>query len=442
MTDWKDDIERYRRGELTSAQMQALEKRALSDPFLADALEGADSIEANEFLADLKELQSKILQKEKATTWVWPLRIAASVVIVLGVFWAVNQYSKNDNAENVALEKSASKPEEIKSDPSKEIISDSIVSSGNNSIALNKSQEKQQLASSGKVKANEANRPTASVASPSAEPQKPIAIDPTNLEKVADAASPSTELIQPTIEADGKAAAELKADQVLAKESEIKKESAAPAISEQSRSRRLTNLPMIQGKVVSSEDGTPLPGVNVVIAGTTEGTVTDAEGKYQLQPPNVNSNLVFSFIGMKTKEVAVKKSTIDVALEQDVSQLSEVVVVGYGAARDENRTPIIKRAEPIGGLKAYNRYLDNDAHYPVAELEKKIKGRVSLKFTVRTDGSLDEFNIVKSLGKAFDEEALRMVKEGPEWSPTTEDNVAIETEVLVRVKFDPAKARK
>jgi TonB family protein len=96
----------------------------------------------------------------------------------------------------------------------------------------------------------------------------------------------------------------------------------------------------------------------------------------------------------------------------------------------------------VGGLKAYNRYLDNDARYPLAELEKKIKGKVSLKFTVRTDGSLDQFNIVKSMGKAFDEEALRMVKEGPTWSPTTEDNVPVESEVLVRVKFDPAKARK
>lgn len=435
MADWKDDIEKYRRGELTAAQMQALEKRALNDPFLADAIEGADSIEASEFSDDLKELQSKIKQKKKAAPWTWPLRIAASVVIVLGAYWAVNQFVKSDQAESMALEKSAPNPEEIKPEPLKENVTDSIVSSDNNSIALNRLEEKQPVAASDKTKTAAGSLPPASV-------QTEKLIDPTTLDKVAEVSSNAT---QPATEADTKAVAELKteADKAVAKESEIKREvAAAPVITEQNRSKRLANFEMIQGKVISSEDGTPLPGVNVIIAGTTEGTVTDADGKYQLQATSANPNLVFSFIGMKTKEVPAKKSTVDVALEVDVAQLSEVVVVGYGTPRDENRVPIIKKAEPIGGLKAYNKYLDNEARYPIEELAKNIKGKVSVKFTVRTDGSLDEFNIVKSLGQAFDNEALRMVKEGPAWSPTTEDSVPVETEVLVRVKFDPAKAKR
>ncbi|MFM7486105.1 MAG: TonB family protein, partial [Cytophagales bacterium] len=163
-------------------------------------------------------------------------------------------------------------------------------------------------------------------------------------------------------------------------------------------------------------------------------------GNYQLQSPITQPSLVFSFIGLKTKLVEAKEAQLNVSLEDDTAQLSEVVVTGYGGARDENYTPLIKKAEPVGGLKAYNRYLDSEARYPLTELEKKIKGRVSLKFTVKTDGSLDEFKIVKSLGKLFDDEALRMVKEGAAWTPTTEDNVPVESEVLVRVKFDPSKA--
>jgi len=68
-------------------------------------------------------------------------------------------------------------------------------------------------------------------------------------------------------------------------------------------------------------------------------------------------------------------------------------------------------------------------------LENKIKGRVTIQFTVSTDGSLSEFSVFKGLGYGCDEEVIRMVKEGPKWSPTTEDNVAVESEVRVRVKF-------
>jgi hypothetical protein len=58
MRDWKTDIEKYKRGELTPAQMHALEKEALRDPFLADALEGADALDATTFSSDVNELQS------------------------------------------------------------------------------------------------------------------------------------------------------------------------------------------------------------------------------------------------------------------------------------------------------------------------------------------------------------------------------------------------
>ena len=60
MNDWKDDIEKYRKGELTPSEMNSLEKKALSDPFLADALEGAETISAKDFSEDLDELNESI----------------------------------------------------------------------------------------------------------------------------------------------------------------------------------------------------------------------------------------------------------------------------------------------------------------------------------------------------------------------------------------------
>ena len=199
---------------------------------------------------------------------------------------------------------------------------------------------------------------------------------------------------------------------------------------------------LIRGQVLSSEDGQPLPGVNVIIRGTTVGTVTDANGKYQIAIEAINPKLVFSFIGFQTKEVQVgNQKELNINLGSDLTQLSEVVVTGAAARDDSQNVPNVKLAEPAGGRRAYDKYLENSLRYPVEAITKKVKGRVTVKFTVRTDGALDEFSVVKSLGYGCDEEVLRLVKEGPSWSPTLEDNVPVESEVLVKVRFDPSKAK-
>ncbi|MBX2901783.1 MAG: SusC/RagA family TonB-linked outer membrane protein [Cyclobacteriaceae bacterium] len=87
----------------------------------------------------------------------------------------------------------------------------------------------------------------------------------------------------------------------------------------------------VSGKVTSSEDGGALPGVNVIVKGTTVGTATDVNGRYTLSVPSSGATLVFTFIGLKTSEVAVgERSVVDVQLSSDVSQLNEVVVTAGG----------------------------------------------------------------------------------------------------------------
>lgn len=84
----------------------------------------------------------------------------------------------------------------------------------------------------------------------------------------------------------------------------------------------------ITGKVVSADDGASLPGVNVIVKGTTVGTTTTADGRYSIEVP-ANATLVFSFIGLTSQEVAVgNRSVVDVRLESDLQTLSEVVVTG------------------------------------------------------------------------------------------------------------------
>lgn len=97
----------------------------------------------------------------------------------------------------------------------------------------------------------------------------------------------------------------------------------------------------ITGKVTSADDGSALPGVTVTIKGTGKGTQTDGSGAYSVEASS-NQTLVFSFVGMSSKEVAVgNKSVIDVALSGDDKQLEQLVVVGYGTQSRKDMTSAI-----------------------------------------------------------------------------------------------------
>jgi len=90
----------------------------------------------------------------------------------------------------------------------------------------------------------------------------------------------------------------------------------------------------VMGVVTSSDDGSGIPGVNVIVKGTTIGTVSNADGFYRIYVPYGNS-LVYSFIGFMTTELSLgSRASADVQLSMDVQQLSEVVVVGYGVTTE------------------------------------------------------------------------------------------------------------
>jgi TonB-dependent starch-binding outer membrane protein SusC len=94
----------------------------------------------------------------------------------------------------------------------------------------------------------------------------------------------------------------------------------------------------VSGKVTAAEDGALLPGVNILIKGTTNGTTTGADGTFRLDA-NSEDVLSFSFIGYITSEVAVgQRTSFDIALQTDVAALEEVVVVGYGTVKKTDLT--------------------------------------------------------------------------------------------------------
>ncbi len=99
---------------------------------------------------------------------------------------------------------------------------------------------------------------------------------------------------------------------------------------------------IVAGKIISVEDNQGVPGVNVIIKGTSQGTVSDANGRYSINVPSSESVLVFSSIGFTTSEMVVgSQSTIDVSLALDVTALSEVIVTGYGTQEKRDVTASI-----------------------------------------------------------------------------------------------------
>lgn len=135
---------------------------------------------------------------------------------------------------------------------------------------------------------------------------------------------------------------------------------------------------LVSGKVVST-DGNAVPGVNVVVKGTTIGTTTDSDGKYSI---SVSSGgvLVFSFIGLTTKEVQVGDQTvIDVSMAEDAKQLGEVVVVGYGTQEKRDLTGNIAQVSSAA--------LQN---VPVASIEQGLQGKAAGVFIESQNGKLGQ----------------------------------------------------
>ncbi len=123
----------------------------------------------------------------------------------------------------------------------------------------------------------------------------------------------------------------------------------------------------VTGKVTSADDGSALPGVNVIEKGTSNGTATDADGNFSINVTN-NATLVFTFVGYTSQEIAVgNQTTINVNLASDVTSLSEVVVVGYGTQEKKELTSSITSVKS----EDFNKGTVND---PAQLLQGKVAG--------------------------------------------------------------------
>ena len=190
----------------------------------------------------------------------------------------------------------------------------------------------------------------------------------------------------------------------------------------------------VSGKVTGAS-GQPLPGVTVLVKGTTAGVTTDAAGNFSLNVPHNNDVLSFNYIGYEPQEQKIDpdNNQLAIRLKADEKSLSEVVVVGHGEPR--NISIEVTPAKPEIGRKEFNKYIRNNLRYPAETQQQKIKGQVEVGFTVTETGALTDFKILKSLSPACDAEAIRLIKEGPAWQPRRFQQQAQPEEVRVTVRF-------
>jgi TonB-dependent starch-binding outer membrane protein SusC len=143
---------------------------------------------------------------------------------------------------------------------------------------------------------------------------------------------------------------------------------------------------------VTDETGQPLPGVTVIVKGTTQGTVTNADGNFSLAIPSDTETLQFSFVGMQTQEVAIEgRTTFTVVMEEETIGLEEVVAIGYGTKRKQDITSAISviDTDNIGDIPASNssRLLQGQAAGVVVKQQSGTPGE-QMNVTIRGVGSL------------------------------------------------------
>lgn len=132
----------------------------------------------------------------------------------------------------------------------------------------------------------------------------------------------------------------------------------------------------VSGVVISGEDNLPLPGVSVLVKGTTVGTVTDVDGKFSVNVDGSDATLVLSFIGFTTLEVPVgDRSTFDLTLLPDTKSLEEVVVVGYGEQKKETITGSVATVKGKDLVKS-----------PAMNLSNSLAGRMAGVVAVNRSG--------------------------------------------------------
>ena len=192
---------------------------------------------------------------------------------------------------------------------------------------------------------------------------------------------------------------------------------------------------------VVDETGQPVPQATVVITNTSNGTLTDDDGHFSLEVGE-DQSLWISYVGMESKNISVKdcikQTDKTIRLTSATNELDLTVSPSApkpAVQNGETFTVVEQMPEYPGGMKALMGYLAENIQYPAECQKAGIQGRVIVQFVVKADGSLDNFEIKRSVNPLLDAEALRVIKTTPKWKPGTQHGKPVDVKFTIPVTF-------
>ena len=242
----------------------------------------------------------------------------------------------------------------------------------------------------------------------------------------------------------------------------------------------------VSGTVLAADTKVPVMGASVIIRGTTNGTLTDLDGKFTLTGLKKDDVIQVSFVGFQTRSVIVKdESPLTILLNDAVQNLDEMVVVAMAPNEDdtitikvqmkdkngeksylEGKMTSIKKdgmtvnqvdwqkkasnSEPQekvifqvveempqfpGGMGEAMKFLAKNMKYPVAAQQAKIEGRVIVQFVVEKDGSVSDVKVMRGVNSELDAEAIRVVSMMPKWIPGKQRGKAVAVKYTMPIMF-------
>ena len=419
------DIEKYWKGKLSPAEMHSIEKAAMDDPFLADALEGYQ----NAGLADLDSLKERLDKrvgavipilnlKRKRFTWI---RAAAAIIIIIGVGLLVQQLvfsdrnknsianlEKNEKKPESAASKDQAKPDSINKDiptqagsaENKQDQKVSISPTAGNNVYLNPDTIKKASISDDEYK----KRETEKVAEINAQ----VIANAEKKEESANAKAEANTLNDVSQNANDK---NLNSSPIAGRAR------AKQAYNDNDRSNEVAALNNKYNYRVVDDQNNPVPFANVMNTRDNVGTYTDIRGNFNLVSSDSILNVQIRSLGYDAanyKLVPSKAQSGDLVLKED--ERKETLAQNRKVVSSLSRKDSTEIEEPEVGWGNYNTYIANNIQIPENVRSKDTRSDVELSFDVDKTGVPINIKVTRSSQcKECDEEAIRLLKEGPKW---------------------------
>jgi hypothetical protein len=415
------DIQQYLEGKLSPTQMHAIEKAALDDEFLADAIEGYAENKNTNWQTYLQQAKDNFTTKKEEKTKVVALsstkkiwfRAAAAIFVVAGLAVAYNLLNKPNTVDE---------PNQIaKVNPLPKV--DTI--NNTNAVVSNTTAEVEQQKTTDK---NPATTITTVSTDARESLKKDIATSDDVAGKLADskneqqaetvvtAAAPASPAVTPSakevvVVAPNKQASGRDNLEGLAR-AEAKAKSAAPAKTYQFISQ------------VVAPDNTPLPFANISIKSENFGTYADVKGNFRINSPDSILTVVVKSVGYLPKYYtlnAVTNLNKIVLTEDKIAASDEVVIKKSNTNIKSRKATFLKdtiiNVEPKDGWDNYGTYVSNNFEIPDDILKDKNKhGEMEVTFNVTPTGAITDIKIDKSACNGCDEEAIKKaIQQGPQW---------------------------